>query len=332
MRKRRYPKLQIRSKNELAKHIATSRLNQKAALKLINNVLQNYENMWSDHPVLSQPEKGKWVRNASGTGLGKLLKQVDKRVLKPHDHLIPNFIFGGLTSLNHKGAVQHLLGKRRKRIMLKLDISKFFEQIHEERVYHFFRDKCGCSHSGAKLLANLCCVSYGAKRKPESYATIARGFPTSPRLAVWCNLDTFLRIERVVKKELKGKDPRIAIYVDDIGITTSGTSKEDMMRIYPMIKEILETKDPNQKLPLNHKKTKIVYHSGETYDIDGNYLGRWGFEHLGLQMNRNSLTPGTKTRWKLANLTKRYNDGNRKDKSLRIGRKSLLRYKDYINR
>jgi hypothetical protein len=327
----RYPKIHIRSKNELAKQISNRRLPYKKALKLISISKTNFDDYWRDHPKQSQPEKGKWVRDASGTNLGRLLKLIDGKILKPHDNLLPNFIFGGVSGMNHKAAVLHLLGRRRKRILLKLDITKFFEQNRQNRVYHFFLDKAGCSQKGAKLLADLCCVPYGAKDKPEDYKTIGRGFPTSPRLAVWCNLDTFIKLQRLVIKELKGKDPRIAIYVDDIGITASKATKEDMMKLYPKIKSILEA-DANQKLPLNDAKTKIIYHSGETYDVQGNYKGKWGFELLGLQMNRNKLTLGTKTRWKLMNITEKYKASKSKDAKLRKTRKATLKYKDYIQR
>lgn len=332
MQNKRYPSIDIRSKNELAKRISSKRLLTNDALDLINDVLENYDKYWVDHPTMSQPDKGKWVRDSSRTNLGRLLKEVDARVLKVHDGMLPDFIFGGVSGLNHKAAVKYLLGTKRKRIMLKLDVSKFFEQVRYERVYSFFMTKCGCSDKAARLLAELCCVEYGPKEAPAGYKTIARGFSTSPRLAVWCNLDTFLKVNRLIKKELKGKDPRIAIYVDDIGITASGVVKEDMMRIYPKIKEILENGDKNQKLPLNQKKTKIVYHSGETYDIEGNFLGRWGFEHLGLQMNRNSLALGTKTRWKLVSLTEKFKATKRRNKKIRRSRRSTLTYKDYIER
>ena len=328
---KRYPKIHIRSKNELAKHLSDRHFSKEQAIALINDVLQNYESYWRDHPTESQPLKGKWVRDASMTNLGKLLKKVDAQVLKPHDSLVPNFIFGGVGGLNHKAAVQHLLGARRKRVLLKLDISKFFERIKRERVQSLFLHKTGCGRKGAALLANLCCVPYGPKEHPEKYQTIARGFATSPRLAIWCNLDTFLKLDRLIKKELSGKDPRIAIYVDDIGVTASRITKEDMIRLYPKIKDILE-EDHNQKLPINEAKTRIIYHSGETYDIRGGFIGKWGFEHLGLQMNRNSLTLGTKTRWKLTNQTLQHKSAHGRDFDLKRRRKSILSYKQYIER
>lgn len=326
---RNYPKIAIRSKRELAKRLSDKRDSVEDMARLVSDVKTNYDSYWTDHPTQSQPEKGKWVRDASRTNLGKLLKLINAKILAPHDSLIPMFVFGGVSGRNHKAAVAHLLGIKRKRIILKLDISRFFEQIRYERVYSFFLAKGQCGQRGARLLADLCCVPIGAKDNPGAYKTIGRGFSTSSRLAVWCNLDTFLKLERLVKKELRGKDPRIAIYVDDIAITASGITKEDMMKLYPKIKTILES-DKNQKLPLNDAKTKIIYHSGDEYDIDGIYQGKRGFEHLGLQMNRNSLTLGTKTRWKLASLTHKYKESRRRNTTIRKKRKSTLHYKEYI--
>lgn len=327
----RYPNLGIRSKNELSKRVSGKKIPQIKALELINDSIKNHDKYWRDHPKMSQPDKGKWVRDASYTPLGKLLKLINIKVLRPYDSLLPDFIFGGVGGKNHKAAVKHLLGRKRGRTILKLDITKFFEQIKYDRVYHFFLDKAGCSNKAARLLANICCVAYGAKNNPKDYKTIARGFATSPRLAVWCNLDAFIKIDKLVKHELRGHDPRIAIYVDDIGITASRITKEDLMHIYPKIKAILEV-DKNQQLPLNDKKTKIIHHDGTTYKIDGTNDGKHSFEHLGLQMNRNSLTIGQKTRWKKAELITKNNNTNGRSKTVRKKLKALRAYGSYIAR
>lgn len=328
---KRYPKIAIRSKNELAKRISHTKLPYNKALQLINDVLKDYDKLWKDHPTISQPEKGKWVRDASYTKLGKLLKLINEQVLRPYDNLLPDFIFGGVSGKNHKKAVEHLLGRSRKRVILKLDVTRFFEQIQYDRVYHFYRDKAGCGEYAARLLADLSCVYYGAKGQPENYKTIARGFPTSPRLAIWCNLDIFLKIDWLAKKKLKGHDARVAIYVDDIAITASHVGIEEMTRLYPSIKNILNS-DKNQQLPLNDSKTKIIRHDGSTYDIAGNFEGKWGFEHLGLQMNRNSVTLGNKTRWKMAELIELNKKHKGKNKDIKRRRKSLLIYKSYVGR
>lgn len=184
--KRRYPKIAIRSKRELAKHLSDKRASIEQVASLIDDVKAHHDSYWVDHPTQSQPKKEKWVRDASRTKLGKLLKLINAKILAPHDSLVPTFIFGSVSGRNHKQAVMHLLGVRRKRIVLKLDISRFFEQIEHERVYHFFLDKAECGQRGAKLLADLCCVPVGAKDNPGSHKTIGRGFSTSSRLSVWC--------------------------------------------------------------------------------------------------------------------------------------------------
>ncbi len=331
MQSNHYPSVKILSKHYLAKVISRRMLTYKAALDLINDSVKNFDLYWVDNAGMSKPEKKKWVRDASRTPLGVLLKAIDRRLLKPYDYMLPSFIYGGVNGLDHKSAVKALLGIRRKRILLKLDITRFYEQMKDDRVFSLFYNKFGCSKKVSQLIASLCCVSHGAKLDPDSFKTLARGFSTSSRLSVWCNLDTFLKIDRLIKKELKGKDPRIAIYVDDIGITASKVSVEEMVELYKKVKAILNA-DKRQKLPLNDIKTKIILHSGETYNSDGEYQGRWSFEHLGSQMNRNSLTPGTKSRWKISDLSYKMKETNGKNKDIRKKYKALQRYKAYIKR
>lgn len=236
MQNSRYPDIHIHRKKELAMRLADKKFNQEQALELIDDVLTNFDTYWKDHKKLSKPEDEKWVRDASYTKLGKLLKLINKKILAPHDTMLPDFLFGGITGRNHKAAVKHLLGNKRGRVLLKLDISRFYERISQKRVEQFFAVKARCSKEVAELLASLCCVPTGAKDQPNDLLTVARGFATSSRLAVWCNLDAFMRLEWLVKKQLKGKDARIAIYVDDIGITASRVTKETMMQLYPKCK------------------------------------------------------------------------------------------------
>lgn len=326
----RYPKIHIRSKLELAKHLSRNEHDISKNLALINDVIPNKDQYWKDHRTMSKP--GKWVRNSSNTKLGRLLKLIDLGVLRVHDAKLPDYIFGGISGRNHKAAATYLLGNRRKRILLKMDVSTFFEQVQYNRVYNFFKYKCQCSDKGSRILADLCCVPYGPKDKPENIKTIARGFPTSPRLAVWCNLDAFIKIERLARKNLKGKDPRVAIYVDDIAITASGASIAEMKKLYTEIKQLLDIGDGNQKLPLNDNKSKIVLYTGEMIDITSGTTGRSQFEHLGLRLMRNRLALGNKTLSKLSRLTDRHQAVKGKDKKIKRSRKSLLVYKKYIQK
>lgn len=200
----RYPSLSLRSKNEITKRISNPRLSLIEALSLINKVLNNYDKYWRDVKSFSEPEKDKYVRSAKGTSLGRILSLIDKKILAPSDKLIPEFISGGVSSKSHVQAAYYLLGKRRKRTKLGLDITRFFEQNGRERVFAFFYVKCKCSKKAANILANLCCVPMGAKNSGEAKKILARGFPTSTRLALWCNLDLFLRIYWKAKQLLKG--------------------------------------------------------------------------------------------------------------------------------
>lgn len=317
-----YPKLFIRSKTELAKHISHTDFPPQQALRLINDVLLNFESYWKDSKS-SQPEKNKYVRNAKGTPLGLLLQKIDSKILSSHDKKLPEFIFGGIKGKNHAQAARHLLGKKRKRTLLKLDIKQFFEQIKEARVVQFFQYKCNCSKKAAVLLGKLCCVPLGPKDGNVYEKVIARGFATSPRLAVWCNLGLFLKLDRLVKKRLKGSDPRIIIYVDDIGIMASRVAKEVMQQLYNDIFELFKNSDPNQCLTLHPlgEKSKIISHAE-------------GPRILGLELRRNKLIIGDKTKSKISIVKKnlKRNLHNKERDKFRKKHKALMHYKNYIQK
>lgn len=319
LKNKRYPRLYIRSKNELAKHISHKEFSKTEALSLINDVIKNSDKYWKDSKH-SQPLKGKYVRNAKGKPLGILLDKINKMVLAPHDKMLPDFIFGGVSGMNHKKAGEHLLGKKRRRVLLKMDVKSFYERIRSDRIFYLFQNKFLCSKNASKIITDMCCVPLGSKEDPSSEKSIGRGFATSSRLAVWANLDTFIKLEWFIKKRLKGKDPKISIYVDDIGITASGVSKEEMKELSLEI-EVLLNSDENQKLPLNSEKTKVISHEE-------------GIEILGLRLNRNSLSIGAKTkskRDKIKNqLSKDLQPSDRATAQRRY--KSLTYYKNSIER
>jgi hypothetical protein len=319
MGKRRYPKIFIRSKRELARHISDKHFTPEKALSLINDSLDNFNFYWKDSRS-SKPEKQKFVRAAVGTPLGVLLDKISQKVLSTHDNLVPFFIFGGIKGKSHVMAAKELIGSKRKRTLLKIDIKGFYEKIDSERVERFFWGKCGCSKKIARIFGRLCCVPIGAKNGGAEGKTIARGFSTSPRLAVWCNLDFFIKLEWLVKKRLKGKNPRIAIYVDDIGITASNASKKEMALLYKEI-EILSSLDNNQKLPLHPlgKKSKIMCHDK-------------GLEILGVGLRRNKLDIGFKTKSKIDSIKSRMKKsvGSEDFNKLKQRKKGLYRYADYV--
>lgn len=279
----RYPRIGIRSKNGLAKRIAGETLTQADALALINAVLANMDRYWHDNSAESNPAKGKYVRSAAGTKLGALLSLVDRKVLAPHDAMAPGFVVGGMTGQSHIDAAKSLQGHQKQRSLLALDISTFFEQIRQERVVQFFRHKAGCSAQAARLLAQLCTVPTGPKGSGSTVNTLARGFATSTRLSMWCNLDSFERLNWMVKKRLRKHDPRVAIFVDDIGISASRIEEDVLRKLGLEIKHFFETFDHNQRLPINPDKTWV-------------YSYKNGIEHLGLRIGRTRLAMGTKAR------------------------------------
>lgn len=316
-----YPQICIRSKTELAKRLSHKGFDRTKALVLINDVLENFDRYWKDNLKLSKPEEEKWVRNAKGSKLGILLRMINEKVLAPHDALVPDYIFGGISNRNHVQAAKHLLGGKRRRGLLKLDAARFFEQIDSQRVQKLLMNKCGCSFSGAALLAKLCCIPLGKKGSDSPKSAIARGFATSSRLAVWCSIDTFYKLNSVVHKKLIGKDPRIAIYVDDIGITAAKVSGEELKTLALFIKEFLE--GLNRPLPLNEEKLKrkssIQNHQS-------------GMSHLGIDLGRNKLSLSGKTRGKIQRLKDqlRKTENLEEKKKLKVRLRGLMGYKDYV--
>lgn len=313
-----YPRINLGSKNELAKRIVEKNFPYSAALALINDVTKNFDKYWYDSER-SEPEKKKYVRSAVKSPLGDLLKRIDRRILRPYDYLVPNFIFGGLSKRNHIQATQHLLGTQRRRVLVGLDISRFFEQIQWKRVFYLFHKHCHCSVRASKLLADLCCVPIGPKGSKSSERTLARGFATSSRLAVWCNLTTFQRLEWKVKRRLRGHDPRVTIFVDDLGITASRVTTEEMTQVSIVAENLLASFDPNQKLPVHPGKKK-------------NRAFADGAEHLGLRFGRNKVTIGGKTRSKRDRVraAMRQSNSSLERKKLRIKNRSYYSYQQQL--
>jgi len=313
----RYPKIKLRSKNELSKRISSRKFKQADALSLINIVLNNYDKYWHDVKVISEPEKNKFVRSAKNTPLEKLLRLINDKVLTPYDEMIPEFIFGGISKRNHIQAAYYLLGFQRKRTKLSLDIYRFFEQIHRDRVFYFFNEKCECTKNISKLLSDICCVPFGPKGSKKE-KVLARGFSPSSRLALWCNLDLFIKIYWEAKNFLRHKDVRIAIFVDDIGITASNTSKVNMESLTDRIEKILSNYDPNQKLLLNNKKDIKLWSDKRV-------------EHLGLSLGRNKVTLGVKTKAQKDRVENKLKNKELLPKERKKLVKKKKSYKDYSN-
>ncbi len=280
---------------------------------LLNDVLKYFDAYWYDS---KRSKKGKYVRSAAKSpNLRKLLRLINEKILAPHDFRVPDFIFGGLFERDNIQAAQHLLGGRDK-IFLKMDIKSFFEQISEKRVFYFFFKHCQCTKEAATILSKLCCVPKGPRGSGETEKILARGFATSSRLAVWCNLNTFTYLQLKVRSKLYRNDPRIAIYVDDIGIAAKGVNMERMQKIKDFAVRILEKHDSNQPLPVHGNKTRII-------------LFKDGAEYLGIKLGRNKLSLGAKTRsrYDKIKLALKSADTAEKKKELQEKYRAYSRYK-----
>lgn len=324
MSQNRYPKIYIRSKNDLAKRIASKNLNFVEALALINRVRQNKDKLWQDNMKMSEPKEGKFVRDASRTELGKLLKLIDKSLLAPHDNKLPKFIWGGISGRSNVLAVRELLPLK-NRSLLKMDLKGFFEQITRERVKSFFMYKAQCSEKSANFLADLVCVSEGAKLQPTGELVLARGFATSSRLAVWCCLDFFLRLNWQVQDKLAQFNPRIVIFVDDIGIGVSGMKHPQLLNKTAVETERLAEKGVSgQSLKFNEKKTKIY-----------SYLYKTPMDYLGARLHKKTLGLAGKSRQRINVLSREIKDSSiskKGRKALKKRRASVFGYLKYVRR
>jgi len=309
-----YPRINLRSKNDLAKRISDKNFTINQTRVLINDVQNNFDKYWHDNEKVSKPKEDKYVRSAAGTKLGKLLDLINKKILTPNDNLLPPFIFGGISNKDHVKAAINLLGKKNGRVFYKIDLKHFFEQIPQESVFLFFR-KSGCSRKISTLLSRLLCVPEGKKGNKDSKPVLARGFSTSPRLAVWCNLHTFRILEGRVKSILKKHDFRISIYVDDIGISASRVDLILMNKALNLSRKIIETGN----LKINEEKTILPE------------LFSKKLEYLGLMFGRNGVYLNKETQKKLAKMRAVQHKDNCPIK-IKKTLKGLKNYKNYVNR
>ena len=95
-----FPKVQIRSKCDLVKHISHKGFSYPKALILLNDCLENYELHWRDSHH-SDIKEGKYIRIAKWSILKKLHKKINVSILARHDEKLPSFIFGGVKGKDH---------------------------------------------------------------------------------------------------------------------------------------------------------------------------------------------------------------------------------------
>lgn len=321
------PNLHLYTERDLANAIHDESLPFNKASWLIKRCIDNKDKYWHDVKFLSDPEKNKWVHSAKETPLGEFQARLNKKVLAPHDDIIPAYVYGGLEKRSIKQAANDLLGKQRKRTMLKIDMSRFFEHVSRNDVVQCLRS-CGCTKRVAGIIADLSCVPEGKKsRDSTNKLVLARGFASSSRLAIWCNLPVFRRIFNLVLRELKGHNPRISVYMDDICITASRVSPGTMCNLYKKIIEIVETPDSN--LELNKSKTQIINCKDVGFNPNNGEPIRgksFSYEFVGIKLKKNKLMPGDRVCNEIDRLKKKDKLSESEKKHLR----RLMNYKRYI--
>lgn len=323
---RGYPKLNLYTKKQLADAIRGKDLSFNSAMKLIDDCLLNKDKYWFDNQEKSKPDDDKWVRSAFGTPLGELQKRINQQVLEKYDSELPIFIYGGVRKKGIKNAVIALQGKKNKRTLLKVDMRRFFEHISYEDIVNTLVCYCSCGKDVAQIIAEIACVNSGKKSLSNiNEKVLARGFSTSSRLAIWCNLDLFRKLFYCMAKKLNGHDPKIVIYMDDIGITASRVNPTTLSSFYRDIVKLIKN---TSKLEVNKNKTRIIDYLQHEYDAsDGRLLeGKvTQFEFLGIEIGRNRLRPGVKTRSKMAKLINKPNLSGKELRTLK-GQKRYVKY------
>jgi hypothetical protein len=314
--KRVYTKIAIRSRNELAKRLATKKIPFSETLAIIKDVSINKDKYWHDNLAESKVEEDKYVRSAYKTPLGYLLKTFDTKVLAKCDYMLPSFIFGGVSGQNHVRAAKNLVvGKGR--VYFKVDLKRFFEQVSIDNVYTFFI-KSGCSKKMAHLMSELCCVPMGSKDNPSSKIVLARGFSTSPRLAVWCNILAFLTLDQKLSRMLKHTNYKLSVYVDDIGVTSKSKDLALMNKAFETAKTILN----KYGLKTNDSENK----SKPPVKLSGKQ------EYLGLRLGSKKITIGLKTQKKLAGIKAATKKDPKKRKTLKEKLHGLRVYDNYVKK
>lgn len=329
----KHPQLNLRTQNDLLRFLNAAGevkagnqiLRKKLTSADLDHVTTNSALEWNDHES-SDAVKGKYVRAlVPGTKLNLANRRLNAALKRTLDKKAPDFFYGsvggyGPIKKGHVRAAARLCNGKNTTI-ISLDVTKFFETISYDRVIRFFI-KAGCTHNVATELANLTCVPRGPKNNPEAGHSLARGFPTSPRLALWSTYEIFVKLNRVLQKKYKYLSPKIVVFVDDIGISIKNATDEDLTKIKKTAFEIIEGDKNGIALHVHRSAPKLqIKHISDTA------------EHLGLVIGKSSVAPGIKTRQKISHAKKLLASGTLSAddrKTICSSKRGLMNYKRSI--
>lgn len=151
--------------------------------------------------------------------------------------------------------------------MLKLDMSKFFQNTHRNSIYEFFKNKLKMSSDVALICTDIVTVNYAKEnvviedgvyeflklKKIKNINHLPSGTPTSQILSYLANIDMF---DEIIKYTNKHK-LQCTIYVDDITVSS--------MNRYISKKEEAEIKNIIKKYKQNLSKEKTIRYGANEY-------------------------------------------------------------------
>lgn len=134
--------------------------------------------------------------------------------------------------------------------LLKVDVSSFFDNIHQDIVYSIFYDFLKYTEDVSTILTDICCYR----------SHLVQGALTSSYIASLCLYD----VEGAVVERLRRKGLVYTRLVDDITISSQALAT-DFSYALKVVSDMLVGKD----LPINERKTKVYRTSTEPLTVHG---------------------------------------------------------------
>ncbi|UJB18505.1 MULTISPECIES: reverse transcriptase family protein [Lysobacter] len=134
--------------------------------------------------------------------------------------------------------------------MLKMDIKDFFNNVHEEAVRDIFLRFFKYSKEVSDALTSICTFEGG----------LVQGALTSSYIANLCLFD----VEDSAVERLRRKKLRYTRLVDDITVTSTIANYD-----FSFAKDVITTTLVDKDLPVNERKTRVLYISSEPLTVHG---------------------------------------------------------------
>lgn len=189
--------------------------------------------------------------------LRKIQKRINIAIFSNH-YVIkwPHFIYGSVPNQKNNDAYDRkdyvsCAGRHcGAKSLLKVDVSSFFDNIHQDIVFEIFYKFLKYDEEVSRILTDLCCHN----------SHLVQGGLTSSYIASLCLYD----VEGRVVERLNRKGLTYTRLVDDITVSSSALAT-DFTYALKIISDMLTDKD----LPINESKTRIYRTSTEPLTVHG---------------------------------------------------------------